>query len=295
MGLTDIFGETGADVLGAGMLSAQVAAQAVYAGRLPKAMLFTRRLDEGGAKAILDTVGIKAQNDVMALRALIKGSSGSKGLMSKAASKAGQVSGTGADLIAETAKVKTTGAALMAELKAKDFNAMVVQYNPSSIRLNSSGGYYYDYDGAGDKALSKVTSGQKPSTVYFSVTLIFEEINDQDAFGYQDMSLNIGTGIESVKSIYTNLKGEGYSVRPQVESLVALLMHRRTQQVIFYWADMFFHGELTNVDATYTMFNKKGHPIRAEVQLRIQQADSNSMFTSDIKAWDAAFDAAFPG
>ena len=284
------------DILQGTMFAGEVAITAVYAGRLPKAMLFVRKKDVDGASAALDTIGATTMDDVAALRSLIMGGGGgASSLLSKAASKAGQASGTGADLIADTAKNKLKGAALEAELKAKNFTSMTVQYNPSSIRLQASGGMFYNYDGAGDKAVAQVSSFEKPSTVHFNVTLIFEDINDQDAFGYQDIALNIGTGIELGKSVVTKLSGKTYSVRPQVEALISLLMHKRTQQVIFYWSEMFFHGMLTNVDATYTMFNKKGHPIRAEVTLRIQQADSNSMFQSDVKAWDGAFDYAFPG
>ena len=282
------------DILQGTMFAGQVAITAAYAGRLPKAQLFVRKKDSGGASVDLDSVGVSTSDDVAALRSLIMGGSGTTSALKKVASKAGQASGTGADLIADTAKNKMKGAALEAELKAKNFVSMTVQYNPSSIRLMASGGAFYNYEGAGDKAVSQVSTFDKPSTVHFYVTLIFEDINDQDAFGYQDIALNIGTGIELGKSIYQNVTGKGYSVRPQVEALISLLMHKRTQQVIFYWSEMFFHGMLTNVEANYTMFNKKGHPIRAEVQLKLQQSDSNSMFPSDVKAWDGAFDTAFP-
>lgn len=282
------------DILQGTMFAGQVAITAAYAGRLPKAMLFIRKKTEEGVAVKLNEVGIKTPTDVAALRSLIQGGGGASSLLKKAASKAGQATGTGADLIADTAKNKAKGAALQAELKAKDFTSMTVQYNPSSIRLMASGGSFYNYEGAGDKAVAQASSFDKPTTIYFYVTLVFEEINDQDAFGYQDIALNIGTGVEMTKSIVNNLKNaNGYSVRPQVEGLISLLLHLRTQQVIFYWSEMFFHGMLTNVDANYTMFNKKGHPIRAEVQLKITQSDSKSSFPSDVKAWDGAFDAAF--
>ena len=278
-------------------LAGEIGISTAYVARLPKAMLFIRKKEDlDGAAANLNVVGAATSNDVKALRALIDGGKGATSALKSVASKASQATGTGADLIADTASVKMKGAALQAELKAKNFYSMTVQYNPNSIRMNATGGNYYDYSGAGDKAVAQLSSYKKPSTVYFSVTLVFEDINDQDAFGYQDISLNIGTAIEMGKSIYSNaISGNGFTVKPQVEALVSLLLYRRTQQVIFYWSKMFFHGELVDVEANYTMFNKKGHPIRAEVQLKIQQANSNSMFQSDVDAWDAAFDAAFPG
>ncbi len=280
------------DILQGTMFAGQVAIAAAYAGRLPKAMLFVRKKTQKGKSVDLNKVGLTTVDDVAALRSLVTG--GGSSMLKKVASKAGQATGTGADLIADTAKNKAKGAALQAELQTKDFTSLTVQYNPSSIRLMASGGSFYNYEGAGDKAVAQLSSFDKPTTVYFNVTLVFEDINDQDAFGYQDVALNVGTGLEMAKSIGTNLfKENGYTVRPQVEALVALLLHVRTQQVIFYWSEMFFHGMLTSVDVNYTMFNKKGHPIRAEVSLRIQQADSRSTFKSDDKAWDGAFDAAF--
>ena len=279
------------DILQGTVFAGQVSVAAVYAGRLPKAMLFVRKKESAGASVDLNALGVSTSDDVAALRSLIQ--KGGGGLVSSLTSKAGQATGTGADLIADTAKNKMKGAALEAELKAKNFVSMTVQYNPNSIRLMATGGNYYNYDGAGDKAVAQVSSYEKPSTVHFYTTLIFEDINDQDAFGYQDLALNIGSGIELFKSGFNKATGHTYSVKPQVEALISLLMHRRTQQVIFYWSEMFFHGMLIDVEANYTMFNKQGHPIRAEVQLKIQQADSNSMFPSDVKAWDGAFDAAF--
>ena len=58
---------------------------------------------------------------------------------------------------------------------------------------------------------------------------------------------------------------------------------------------MFFHGELTNVDVRYEMFNKLGNPILAKVRLSIQQNDSTKTikYVSDDGQWNTAFNIAF--
>ena len=56
---------------------------------------------------------------------------------------------------------------------------------------------------------------------------------------------------------------------------------------------MFFHGELISVNANYTMFNKQGHPIRAVVEMQIQQNNNNATFKSDLAYWNDVFDEAF--
>ena len=55
---------------------------------------------------------------------------------------------------------------------------------------------------------------------------------------------------------------------------------------------MIFRGELKSVDANFTMFNKKGNPIRAVVNITIQQ-DFDSAKDEKGGYWDMAFTKAF--
>ena len=74
---------------------------------------------------------------------------------------------------------------------------------------------------------------------------------------------------------------------------MSLLMLKPTRQIIFVWNNMFFHGELLSVDANFTMFNKLGHPIRAVVNIQIQQSNNNATFKSDLEYWDEVLDTVF--
>ena len=99
----------------------------------------------------------------------------------------------------------------------------------------------------------------------------------------------------AASTVFNSIDGGEYSVQKECDGLLSLLNFKRLKQVIFVWSNMFFHGELTNVDVSYEMFNKLGNPILAKVRLVIQQSDSSKSvkYTSDDDQWNAALDIAF--
>jgi len=62
-----------------------------------------------------------------------------------------------------------------------------------------------------------------------------------------------------------------YTVQPYVEGLISALRNNSTKMMTFQWADFSFSGFLVSINARYTMFSVSGHPVRAEVQLRMRQ------------------------
>ena len=184
-------------------------------------------------------------------------------------------------------------------MMATGFVPMRVQYNPTTLRMNTVGGRITKYTAMGDQNPNAVQNTDKKTSTYLSVQLVFEDIENTDAFGVTTLfsdaapsaSQLVGAGIGLATSIFT----EGYSVRKQVEGLISLLMLKRTRQVIFVWNDMFFHGELLSVDANYSMFNKKGNPIKATVDMQIQQTNANATFKTDLDYWNEVMDQAFTG
>ena len=76
-----------------------------------------------------------------------------------------------------------------------------------------------------------------------------------------------------------------------MEGILSLLTMDATRQVIFYWAKMSFRGELTGVQARYTMFNKSGDPIRAVVSLSIRQGEQEMLYDSGY--WEKAYENLF--
>ncbi|MBR1629783.1 MAG: hypothetical protein IJ679_11055, partial [Lachnospiraceae bacterium] len=128
-------------------------------GTLPKAMLFVPKLTSntdldptaaisglaGKAAAKLggsigaDIKGL-ANQDVVALRTLVaqKKKSAKASKFNKVVSAAGQILGD--PNAAAKVEVKATYAALKAGLAAQNFVSMEMQYNPSTIRMYSTGG-----------------------------------------------------------------------------------------------------------------------------------------------------------
>ncbi|MBQ3789309.1 MAG: hypothetical protein II800_00085 [Lachnospiraceae bacterium] len=254
------------------------------AGNVPKALLFVR---ERNTQADYDDAARNEVNtSVKALRELTQRSS-NKGIA--AALKdvpVGQV--MNADATTAMQK-KASGDEIRNAFAAQKFRAMKVQYNPSSLRFRTSAGSFNQRQGLGDESIQQqITIERAPETV-LQVQLLFDQTNVYDAFISSNLDLGVGNAVAGA----ADLLGGDYSVREPVEALVSLLLYKETKQVVFYWSSMYFHGELSMVDVNYTMFNKKGNPIRAQVNLEILQSDSALEYLSDREYWDSAFNEAF--
>ena len=237
----------------------------------------------------IDTTGSQTNEDISGLRSLVKKRNKSS---EKVAKRAGQTTDQ-ATILAEAAKTKMSEAELAAAMLSKGFVPVRVQYNPSSVKMYSVGGKIKKFSAMGNETMNSMTSTDKKTSTYLSVTLIYEDINLADAFGTSGLGVNVSDAADAVKSTALNAIGIGYSVKKPVEGLISLLMTKETRQIIFVWNNMFFHGELISVNANFTMFNKLGNPIRATVDLQIQQTNGDETFASDKQYWDDAFDAAF--
>ncbi len=176
-----------------------------------------------------------------------------------------------------------------------DYFTLQVQYNPNTISMNSVKGEYISKNGCG-QLIDQISL--KPQTT-LDVTLIFDDMNIADAF---DMENNIS--IASAKDVGAHLLGDGESIRDTVELLTGIISNDSSKHVMFVWADMSFGGVLANVDTRYTMFNRKGEPIRAEVTLHIIQNNKEQAInegdmtlqaagSSFISYWKRSFDDLF--
>ncbi len=173
--------------------------------------------------------------------------------------------------------------------KDKGFLPIEVQYNPSSLRLSSTAGLQYDRSCEGSQTQAQIHV-TVPSTT-LSCELLFDDTNIQDAFMLENNPItNMSTG-NVYSAIKSAVKGS-FSVRDKVEGLVALFAVPEAKQVIFFWGNMSFRGEMTGAEARYTMFNKKGNPIRASVNISIRQG-SKLEYKVDKEYWNWAFDRAF--
>lgn len=173
-----------------------------------------------------------------------------------------------------------------------DYHILQVKYNPSSIHFSTQAGSYIQ-SGPGGMGVNQITQITVPSRTTMQVELIFDEMNIVDAFMWEKFDLTGGSALSAAAGIakQTMSKYNGYSLHKQVDGIVSLMGTGR-REVIFYWSEMAFMGELTGVNATYTMFNPQGNPVRAKVALTIYQSEESEN-TADVQYWNKAFEKLF--
>ncbi len=180
------------------------------------------------------------------------------------------------------------------EDKDQDFSTgflkLKVQYNPSSVSLVSRGGEYVGrYGGVGGTDSGALQKNIQPEEVVLSMELIFDDTVISEAFSAFDASNYSPTGL--VKKIATKVSNSsqdfsGYSIRNATELFVAAMTSAHTRVVCVAWKDMVFWGELTGVNAEYTMFNSKGNPIRSKVQIEVRQ---DGRIAEDATNWVSSY------
>ena len=248
-------------------------------GNLPKAVLYVRDVETLNSNIGDNSVKIDAAAVSKALR-----------------SAASNPQNKGAALT--LGSLKSAGSAQMKDLtRFNGFTGIEVQYNPGSISLNSQSGDNERGRRSGrNRLIAQIT---RPVFTTMNFQLVFDDVNPKDAFMINSMSAT-GDAIAGI-SRYSFRKPEGeedpgwslekkeYSVRKQVDGLVSLLANDATRQVVFFWAQMCFYGEVTKVNSRYTMFNPSGCPVRGVVDLTIRHESDEY----EDEYWNKAFDTIF--
>ena len=212
------------------------------------------------------------------------------------------ITGLDEKLLARAEKALNGGKAatfkdISSDAKGHKYMALEVQYNPSSIRLETTAGMQVNFQE--NVGLQDMNLHIAPPATTLSMELLFDEVNNIDAFMLSDNPLT-GLTVSNVANTVTAFT-KTHSVRRQIEGLLSLLSVPSASQVIFFWGDMSFHGEVTEARVLYHMFNKKGEPIRGKIALRIWQGPKNqvetpserSRYAYDKKYWNDAFDETF--
>lgn len=172
--------------------------------------------------------------------------------------------------------------------KQSGYHVLKVKYNPSKIRLDSRAGSMIR-SGPGGEGTNTLSQVVVPAETYMSFELIFDEENHQDAFMF-DKFTNVSAGalVSDVSSAVKNGAKGGYSVKEEVEAMIGMLTQSETREIVFYWSEMVFAGELVSLDAKYTMFNTLGNPIRAVVGVTIRESEDNVKKTNGAY-WEKSF------
>lgn len=161
-----------------------------------------------------------------------------------------------------------------------------VQYNPSSITIESSADPIPILYLQSEKQSSIPIQNGSPPSVVMMVDLIFDDVNNKDAFNDLAMpTISLGGAIQTISNIFKT-----QTVQPQTNGLLAALARSESRMVTFAWAEMVFTGVLTRCEAKYTMFSPKGRPIRSTVSICINQMVASK---ADVKYWDKAVAKAF--
>ena len=176
------------------------------------------------------------------------------------------------------------------------FVGMEVQYNPSSIKMNTQAGKQVTNSASSEMADGTISELVQMPVTTMTFQLIFDDMNTSDAFMVNSFSLT-GDLITKGSNLVTKAMGGSYSVKTQIDGLLSLLISPVTRQVVFFWSNMVFRGEVTAVSAQYTMFNPKGNPIRGVVELNIRQGSRGDGTGYDYEYeegyWKQAFQKAF--
>lgn len=165
-----------------------------------------------------------------------------------------------------------------------------VQYNPVSLSFSTV---------ADDAELQSLqTSGQtmgiiyqttSPTNTVMNLDLIFDDVNNFDAFMNEKFILSSGMAASAVSKVIH----KDYSVRAKINAFIGMITGSQTRILTFSWSKFSFRGELTGVNSELTMFNVLGNPIRGKVSLSIRQKEDSSKLNESL--YNQAFDTLFGG
>ena len=187
-------------------------------------------------------------------------------------------------------------AATAAENAGLNFNdpsktkTFTVHFNPAKLQIYASTVPVKKPDAQGKEVIND--SPTKASMV-LTTTLFFDEMNVYDSFMVDKFTMGASvSGVMNIaSSIAKNTGKKKWSVRDEVEGLIAALRNPYTRNVSFRWADFAFTGQLKTVTAQYTMFSTSGEPVRAQVTLQI----NHEMDDVYLSKWYQEYDAAIKG
>lgn len=194
---------------------------------------------------------------------------------------ANQLSKSAETLMAQAAAESISPAAL------GNFRFLEVQYNPNTIQLQANAEEQPMLFLQQNLEQGVPNQLMRPPSVTLHVDLFFDAVNLSDSFMWEKFTLGLsGQTVSNIAAKSFQIeKGKVWSVQEQTNGLLGAMMNDSTRFMIFKWADMTFAGELTEANATYTMFSTSGRPVRSTVTLRITQHVESQ---NDIEYWNKA-------
>lgn len=174
----------------------------------------------------------------------------------------------------------------------KDFHRVkfTVQFNPNELKFTGYGGEemaVQNYTNDPKKRGNQISSVS--AHIEMNIPLIFDRVNNQDAFYSDKFSLGQTNVARGVGKLAVNaVTGNSYTVQPEVEAFTAIIRSGGKRLIHFSWGDMSYEGILNGVSAEYTMFNVNGEPIRANVNLRLVLLDGGN-YKQTTRIWTSKY------
>lgn len=196
----------------------------------------------------------------------------------------------GSSLLNKTAGALTKGINAVAQnATADNEKRFKVQFNPSELVLNSSCISTSRADTqVKDGRQENVSDSVLKPTLDLTVSLMFDDVNVYDAF-MADKFRGLSTANGMINVALASKKT--WTVQTEVEGFIAAVRNQYTRNITFQWTNFTFTGQLTNVNAQYTMFSPSGRPIRAKVLLRLRhEMDPDVLKNSWYKYFDSAME-----
>jgi hypothetical protein len=119
---------------------------------------------------------------------------------------------------------------------------------------------------------------------------VFDAVNVKDSFMADKFRLSASDVLGAAVTAGRELLGKTFTVRPHTNALLYMLMRKESSVVTFHWANMTFHGLVSEVHARYAMFSVSGEPVRSFVDLSIEQRVTGN---TENQYWEKAFDKCF--
>lgn len=215
------------------------------------------------------------------------------GVGASAGSSGGGTGSSLSGLAAAASSVLTGGTAAAQTSSSGVQRILAVQFNPSSLALYSNSIEVQRQNAVRDEQTGEqrvhVDSAVRP-WVELSVDLIFDRVNNADAFMWDKLRQGVGGAVAN--GINNAIKGSTpRTVQAEVEGLLAAIRNSHTRETAFAWGDFYFRGHLRDMASEYTMFSVAGRPIRARVSLRIRQEQTQTSMDSWIRDFQTAFGA----
>ncbi len=153
---------------------------------------------------------------------------------------------------------KIIGTKAMIIVEGSEANPITVQFNPSEYSIKDSSQYSQRTRRKEDEPVVNY-NGNNLSTL--NVKLYFND----DSFS------SAGSIVKSVTSLFTD---SGQDMTKTINKLSSLTRidgdNHKPPGCIFVWGSLQFSGYAESVGVTYTMFDKSGKPLRAEVDLTLR-------------------------